>query len=73
MWLAPFHLHKQADREDRAGGEAAARGLDARIVAKMNALTDEAMMLALVRAGQRGCEDRPDRARRLHAAGRVPG
>jgi polyphosphate kinase len=34
----------------------------------MNALTDEALMLALVRAGQQGVKHRPDRARRLHAA-----
>jgi polyphosphate kinase len=39
----------------------------------MNALTDEALILALVRAGQPGREDRPDRARRLHVARRVPG
>jgi polyphosphate kinase len=30
------------------------QGKDTRIVAKMNALTDEDLMLALVRAGQRG-------------------
>ena len=35
-------------------GEAARRGKDTRIVAKMNALTDEDLMLALVRAGQCG-------------------
>ncbi len=34
--------------------QAAARGEDARIVLKMNALTDEALMTALVRAGQQG-------------------
>jgi polyphosphate kinase len=36
--------------------EAAAQGKPGRIVAKMNALTDEALMLALVRAGQKGAK-----------------
>jgi polyphosphate kinase len=35
-------------------GQAASRGEDARIVAKMNALTDEALMRALILAAQRG-------------------
>jgi len=52
--LAPFQLQQaMIDRID-AVGQAAERGEDARIVAKMNALTDEALMYALVRAGQRG-------------------
>ena len=45
----------QADRANRLrSGAAAAGGKAARIVLKMNALTDEALMLALVRAGQQG-------------------
>jgi polyphosphate kinase len=45
----------QADRENRRGRRRRPRaGKDARIVLKMNALTDEALMLALVRAGQQG-------------------
>jgi len=35
-------------------GLAASRGEEARIVAKMNALTDEGLMRALIVAGQRG-------------------
>jgi polyphosphate kinase len=54
VWLAPFHLHRKLiDRID-AVGEAAAQGRDARIVLKMNSLTDQLLMLALVRAGRRG-------------------
>ncbi|MDP3137154.1 MAG: polyphosphate kinase 1 [Burkholderiaceae bacterium] len=54
LWLAPFHLHRRFIEKIEALGEAAANGKQARIVAKMNALTDEALILALVRAGQRG-------------------
>ncbi|RYY72428.1 MAG: polyphosphate kinase 1, partial [Comamonadaceae bacterium] len=54
VWLAPFHLQKRfIERIDQVGAAAAA-GEDARIVLKMNALTDEPLMQALVRAGQRG-------------------
>jgi polyphosphate kinase len=54
LWLAPFHLHRKLiDRIDQVG-EAASQGRDARVVLKMNALTDQPLMLALVRAGQRG-------------------
>ena len=54
LLLAPFQLQKKLIEKIDAAGEAAALGKDARIVAKMNALTDEDLMLALVRAGQRG-------------------
>ncbi len=54
--LAPFQLHKKFIEKIDAVGEAASRGLPARIVAKMNALTDEALMLALVRAGAQGAK-----------------
>ncbi|MDQ3270852.1 MAG: polyphosphate kinase 1, partial [Pseudomonadota bacterium] len=53
LWLAPFQLHKKLIERIDALGDAAAQGKDTRIVAKMNALTDEALILALVRAGQR--------------------
>jgi polyphosphate kinase len=54
VWLAPFHLHRKLiDRVD-AVGEAAAKGIDTRIVLKMNALTDQPLVAALVRAGARG-------------------
>ena len=54
LLLAPFHLQRKLIEKIDALGEAASRGQDTRIVAKMNALTDEDIMLALVRAGQRG-------------------
>ncbi|MES2953804.1 MAG: polyphosphate kinase 1 [Pseudomonadota bacterium] len=54
LWLAPFQLHKKLIERIDALGEVAAQGKDTRIVAKMNALTDETLILALVRAGQRG-------------------
>ena len=54
LLLAPFQLQRKLIEKIDALGEAAAKGKDARIVAKMNALTDEALMLALVRAGRRG-------------------
>lgn len=54
VWLAPFHLQRRFIERIEQTGDAAQRGEDARIVLKMNALTDEALMTALVRAGQRG-------------------
>lgn len=54
LLLAPFQLHHKLVEKIDALGEAALQGKDTRIVAKMNALTDEDLMLALVRAGQRG-------------------
>jgi polyphosphate kinase len=54
--LAPFQLHRElVDRID-ALGEQAAAGKSARLVAKMNALTDEGLIRALVRAGQQGVQ-----------------
>ncbi|KQT07666.1 polyphosphate kinase 1 [Ramlibacter sp. Leaf400] len=52
--MAPFHLHRRMIEKIDVLGEAAARGLEARIVLKMNSLTDEPLMLALVRAARRG-------------------
>jgi polyphosphate kinase len=54
--MAPFHLHRKMIEKIDVLGEAATRGLDARIVLKMNALTDEPLMQALVRAGRRGAK-----------------
>ena len=54
LLLAPFQLQRKLIEKIDALGEAAAKGKSARIVVKMNALTDEGLMLALVRAGQRG-------------------
>ena len=54
LLLAPFQLQRKLVEKINALGDAALQGKDTRIVAKMNALTDEALMLALVRAGQCG-------------------
>ena len=54
VWMAPFHLQRRFITCIEQVGAAAERGEDARIVLKMNALTDEALTLALVRAAQRG-------------------
>jgi polyphosphate kinase len=54
LLVAPFQLHRKLIEKIDALGEAARLGKETRIVAKMNALTDEALMLALVRAGQCG-------------------
>lgn len=54
--MAPFHLqsHMLGLIAEVAG--AAARGAHARIVLKMNALTDEPLMRALVEAGRQGAQ-----------------
>ena len=54
VWMAPFHLHRRLIQKIDAVADAAASGKPGRIVAKMNALTDEALVAALVRAGQKG-------------------
>ncbi len=53
-WMAPFHLHRRLIQKIDAAGDSAAGGQPGRIVAKMNALTDEALVAALIRAGQKG-------------------
>ncbi len=54
LWVAPFQLQRRFIEKIDALALAASKGEDARIVLKMNALTDEALMRALIRAGQRG-------------------
>ena len=54
LLLAPFSLHRKLIAKIGAMGRVAAEGKEARIVAKMNALTDEALIHALVAAGQQG-------------------
>ncbi len=54
--MAPFHLHSRMLAFIAQTGEAAAKGQPARIVAKMNALTDEALIHALIAAGQKGVQ-----------------
>ncbi len=54
LLLAPFDLQRRMIEKIDAAGLAAERGEGGRIVARMNALTDEALMAALVRAARRG-------------------
>jgi polyphosphate kinase len=54
--IAPFHLHKSMLEKVEAAGAAAREGKDARIVLKMNALTDEPLSRALAHASQQGAK-----------------
>jgi polyphosphate kinase len=54
LWMAPFQLQRKLIARIDALGLAAAQGQPARIVAKMNALTDEALIQSLLRAGASG-------------------
>lgn len=54
LWLAPLQLHRKLLEKIESLGAAAAAGQPARIVAKMNALTDEALIRALIAAGKQG-------------------
>lgn len=52
--LAPFYLQRRLLEKIEEAAQAALEGKEGRIVIKTNALTDEARMCALVRAGQCG-------------------
>ena len=54
LLLAPFQLQRKLIEKINALAKSAEQGKDTRIVAKMNALTDETLMLALAKAGQCG-------------------
>ena len=54
MLLAPFTLHRQMLAKINAVVQAARRGQGGRIIAKMNALTDQPLIEALLRAGEAG-------------------
>nr|WP_315496203.1 polyphosphate kinase 1 [uncultured Rhodoferax sp.] len=56
LWMAPFHLHRNLVAKIDALGDAAGRGESTRIVAKMNSLTDEALIRSLMRAGAQGVQ-----------------
>ena len=53
---APFLLQKKLVSKIQAVGEAAAQGKPARVVAKMNSLTDPVLIHALILAGQKGAQ-----------------
>jgi polyphosphate kinase len=52
--LAPFYLHQKMIAKINDLAQVAGAGGQGRIVAKMNALTDDALIQALIRAGQKG-------------------
>lgn len=54
LWMAPFYLHRNLIAKIDSLAAAASSGKECRIVVKMNALTDEALIYALMRAGQQG-------------------
>jgi len=56
LLVAPFNLHKQMLAKIRAAELAARAGKPASIILKMNALTDEMLVKALVKAGRAGVE-----------------
>lgn len=56
LLLAPSSLHRQMLRLIERCGQSARSGQPARIVAKLNALTDEALIRALIAAAQAGTQ-----------------
>ena len=54
LLVAPLTLHRRLQEKIDAIGEAARKGIPGRIIVKTNALTDEPLIRALVRAGQSG-------------------
>jgi polyphosphate kinase len=54
LWMAPFHLHRQMIAKIDSVAAAARKGVAGRIVAKMNALTDEDLIDSLIQAGRAG-------------------
>lgn len=56
LLMAPYGLQGGMLRLIRQAGRAAAAGRRGRIVAKMNALTDETLIRALMEAGQKGAQ-----------------
>ena len=54
LWLAPFSLQKEIVRAIRDEAAIARNGKPARIIAKMNSLTDESVIRALYEASQAG-------------------
>ena len=65
LWMAPFTLHRNLLRCLSSEVKAARKGKPARVIAKMNALTDEATINALVCSIASRREDRSDRAWRM--------
>ncbi len=56
LMIAPFHLQRSLIDKVEKTAQAAAQGVASRIILKMNTLTDEKLMEALVHAGQAGVQ-----------------
>ena len=56
LWTAPFQLQNKMIEKIQSVGVAASKGLPARVVAKMNSLTDPELIHALILAGQQGAQ-----------------
>ena len=56
LWVAPFHLQRKIMAQLDAVGAAAALGQVAKVIVKMNALTDGDLIAALIRAAQKGAQ-----------------
>jgi polyphosphate kinase len=56
MMIAPFHLQRSLIDKVEKTAQAAKQGVAGRIILKMNTLTDEKLMDALVQAGQAGVQ-----------------
>ena len=56
LWAAPFVLQNKMVEKIEQVGAAAEKGLPARVVAKMNSLTDPILINALILAGQKGAQ-----------------
>lgn len=56
LLVAPFNLQRAMLRQINAAGRACMLGGKARIIAKMNSLTDEVLVKALIGAAQKGVE-----------------
>jgi polyphosphate kinase len=56
LWAAPFVLQNKMVEKIEQVGAAAEKGLPARVVAKMNSLTDPVLIHALILAGQKGAQ-----------------
>ena len=56
LWMAPFYLHDHLVAQIEQVSKAAQKGKHARIVLKMNSLTDERLAQALIDAGKHGAK-----------------
>ncbi len=54
LWMAPFYLHRKLVVKINELAIASSKGKTARLIIKMNALTDEVLIRALMHAGMQG-------------------